>query len=80
VEYVNDEPAYFYFTIATALLGLFCCGITYWFPFREEKASQTSVQSILKTMSPGSQKRLQAQRLLEKDDSIRINMSSSPNQ
>lgn len=45
-----------YFTILCTVLALFGCGATYWFPFREEKAQHTNMQSIIGAMTPGSKK------------------------
>jgi predicted MFS family arabinose efflux permease len=46
-SYVNDQWAYMYYTILCTALALIGCGITYWFPFREEKAQHTNVKSIV---------------------------------
>ena len=47
VAEVTGKEAYLWFTVACGVTAFLCCGATYFFPFREEKANIFSIHSII---------------------------------
>jgi hypothetical protein len=44
---INGQDEYLYLTIVVGIFGLILCGVTYWFPFREEKALVNDLGSFI---------------------------------
>lgn len=47
VAEVTGKEAYLWFTVACGVTAFLCCGATYFFPFREEKANVFGILSII---------------------------------
>jgi len=47
IKEVNGQYQNLYFTICMAILAIVGCGLTYFFPFREEKANSISLRTLV---------------------------------
>jgi hypothetical protein len=47
LSFIDNQEEYLWLTVVVGILGLILCGVTYWFPFREEKAIINDLGSFI---------------------------------